>query len=78
MGAVRLKRHRIYRALFKYVDEQPPYGIMQYRWGDAPIHTLGVWAVMASEGWASCFFSQDDVPYVHGGEKLPLLTKLRP
>lgn len=41
-------------------------GYLQYRWGDAPVHTFGVEAVMQREGWGVCAFANDFGLYVHG------------
>ncbi|KPI82761.1 putative glycosyltransferase family 15 [Leptomonas seymouri] len=41
-------------------------GYFQYRWGDAPVHTFGVEAVMQREGWGVCAFARDFGSYKHG------------
>jgi hypothetical protein len=41
-------------------------GYLQYRWGDVPVHTFGVEAVMQREGWAVCTFTEDLGWYEHG------------
>ena len=63
LGTMRHKRHALYRNLFRYLDEQPPHGILRYRWGDAPIHTLAV-AVLLPKS-AVCNISKAEVPYRH-------------
>lgn len=69
LGTMRLKRHRLYDAWFEYVDTMEPFGIFRHRWGDAPLHTLGVMTVLAAEGWSTCNFSKADVGYRHAATK---------
>lgn len=49
LGTMALKRHPLYRSYFEHVDQHEPFGILRYRWGDAPLHTLGVMTVLAEE-----------------------------
>eukprot|EP00758_Cryptobia_borreli_P012470 Tbor_TRINITY_DN5750_c3_g3::TRINITY_DN5750_c3_g3_i6::g.19538::m.19538/K10967/KTR1_3; alpha 1,2-mannosyltransferase len=65
IGSFRLKRSEIYQSLFKYIDEHPPFGIMRYRWGDAPIHTIGVYAALGGETGKICLFNRSEYQYVH-------------
>lgn len=67
MGSFRLKRSTVYQNLFNFLDSREPYGILKYRWGDAPIHTLGVVAVL--RGKHMCNFTQDIVGYKHAAAK---------
>lgn len=69
LGSMRLKRHPLYASWFEYVDTQEPFGTFRYRWGDAPLHTLGVEAVLAAEGWSKCNFTKADVGYRHAAER---------
>ncbi|KAL7697722.1 glycosyltransferase family 15 [Lotmaria passim] len=41
-------------------------GYLQYRWGDAPVHTFGVETVMQREGWGVCAFTENFGLYEHG------------
>ncbi|ORC93604.1 alpha-1,2-mannosyltransferase, partial [Trypanosoma theileri] len=66
LGTMALKRHPLYTSMFHFLDENEPFGILRYRWGDAPIHTLGVEAVMLQEGWRKCHFQEDFAGYKHG------------
>ncbi|KAH9577460.1 Glycosyl transferase [Trypanosoma melophagium] len=66
LGTIALKRHLLYTSMFRFLDENEPYGILRYRWGDAPIHTLGVEAVMLHEGWRKCHFDPKFAGYSHG------------
>jgi hypothetical protein len=65
LGTMRLKRHKLYNDWFEHVDSKEPFGIFRHRWGDAPLHTLGVMAVVAAEGWHVCNFTKADVGYRH-------------
>jgi hypothetical protein len=71
LGTMRLKRHPLYLSMFRHLDEQPPMGILRFRWGDAPIHTLGVHAVLAQEGWEACNITQSEVGYKHAAKVMP-------
>ncbi|KEG08120.1 hypothetical protein DQ04_07971030 [Trypanosoma grayi] len=66
LGTMALKRHPLYMSLFRFLDEEEPRGIMRYRWGDAPIHTLGVEVVLRREGWKKCRFDKRFADYAHG------------
>ncbi|ORC89110.1 alpha-1,2-mannosyltransferase [Trypanosoma theileri] len=66
LGTIALKRHPLYTSMFRFLDENEPLGILRYRWGDAPIHTLGVEAVMLREGWRKCHFDRNFAGYKHG------------
>ncbi|RNF10357.1 alpha-1,2-mannosyltransferase [Trypanosoma rangeli] len=66
LGAMKLKRHQLYHSLFQFLDTEEPRGIMRYRWGDAPIHTLAVETVMQHEGWKKCQFDKRFAGYMHG------------
>jgi hypothetical protein len=51
-----------------------PYGILQYRWGDAPLHTLGVVAALPWD--RLCNVTQQTVGYRHAAKRLePLLAE---
>ena len=69
-GRMALKRSPIYASYFNYVDQKEPFGILQYRWGDAPLHTLGIIAALGGYSNAThagiCFVSDDIVGYRHG------------
>jgi hypothetical protein len=69
LGSMRLKRHPLYNRWFDYVDGREPFGILRHRWGDAPLHTLGVMVVLAAEGWTACNFTKSDVGYRHAAMK---------
>lgn len=69
LGSMRLKRHKLYDDWFEFVDSKEPFGIFRHRWGDAPLHTLGVMAVIAAEKWHVCNFSKADVGYRHAATK---------
>ena len=75
LGTMRLKTDPLYQSMFRFMDEQQPLGILKYRWGDAPIHTLGVHSVLGV-GWEDkmCFFNKTAVPYVHARKRLPTLA----
>lgn len=66
MGTFRMKRSAVYQSYFRYVDSHEPFGIFRYRWGDAPLHTLGVWAALwqNTSGWM-CNVSSSVVAYRH-------------
>ncbi|RNF14412.1 alpha-1,2-mannosyltransferase [Trypanosoma conorhini] len=66
LGTMKLKRHPLYSSIFHFLDTEEPRGIMRYRWGDAPIHTLAVETVMQHEGWKKCQFDQRFAGYMHG------------
>lgn len=85
MGYMTLKRHPLYQSLFDFLDQRKPYGFLRYRWGDAPVHTLGVWAVLAAEGMpistsegkernVLCNVTKSVAPYRHAALKLPPKT----
>ncbi|KAK7197583.1 hypothetical protein NESM_000708500 [Novymonas esmeraldas] len=40
-------------------------GYLQYRWGDAPVHTFAVEAALQREGWAVCQFDAELGGYAH-------------
>jgi alpha 1,2-mannosyltransferase len=63
LGTFRLKRSAVYQSFFRYVDERQPFGIFRYRWGDAPLHSLGVVAELAGD--RMCNVSQAVVGYRH-------------
>lgn len=64
MATFRVKRHELYRSLFRYIDTTPPFGIVQLRWGDAPVHTLGVLTVLT--GSNICRYDTKELfPYIH-------------
>ncbi|KAH9598118.1 Glycosyl transferase [Trypanosoma melophagium] len=65
VGTIALKRHPLYASMFRFLDVEEPRGIMRYRWGDAPIHTLGVEVVMHRMGWRKCKFADAFGGYVH-------------
>eukprot|EP00760_Papus_ankaliazontas_P027154 PhM_4_TR3183/c0_g1_i1/m.58974/K10967/KTR1_3; alpha 1,2-mannosyltransferase len=74
MGTMWLKTHPVYQSGFLYLDENSPYGFLRYRWGDAPVHTLLVWAVLATENMLTtglCNFTRSVAPYRHAAFKLP-------
>ncbi|KPA74907.1 putative glycosyltransferase family 15 [Leptomonas pyrrhocoris] len=48
------------------IDRDWRSGYFQHRWGDAPVHSVGVEAVMQREGWAACAFASDFGLYQHG------------
>jgi hypothetical protein len=74
MGSFRLKRSPVYQSFFRYVDMNEPYGILQYRWGDAPLHTLGVVAALPWD--RLCNVTQQTVGYRHAAKRLePLLAE---
>ncbi|ORC85815.1 alpha-1,2-mannosyltransferase [Trypanosoma theileri] len=76
IGTIALKRHLLYTSMFRFLDEEEPRGIMQYRWGDAPIHTLGVEVVMHRMGWKKCKFPDAFGGYIHKPRKpLPVLPR---
>lgn len=72
LGSFRLKRDPLYSAFFTYVDTQQPYGIFRHRWGDAPLHTLGVMAVLSGQGL--CNVSQRVVGYRHAVKHPPTVA----
>eukprot|EP00744_Colponema_vietnamica_P022352 GILI01032088.1.p1 GENE.GILI01032088.1~~GILI01032088.1.p1 ORF type:complete len:176 (-),score=7.11 GILI01032088.1:210-665(-) len=74
LGTMRLKTNGLYLSLFRYLDERPPYGILRYRWGDAPIHTLGVYSALGGSMAKMCNFTKEMVPYGHAVKK-PRLTE---
>ncbi|KEG07274.1 alpha-1,2-mannosyltransferase [Trypanosoma grayi] len=79
LGTIALKRHPLYRSMFRFMDEEEPHGIMRYRWGDAPVHTLGVEVVLHREGWKKCQFSPSLGGYIHTKDpRLPPLPTSRP
>jgi hypothetical protein len=67
MGRVQLKRHAILHDMFQYMDTQPPYGFLRYRWGDAPWHTLAVQTILQGRGF--CNITKRLVPYRHAMKK---------
>lgn len=69
LGSMRLKQHPLYMSWFEFVDSKEPFGTFRYRWGDAPLHTLGVEAVLAAEEWTKCNFTKADVGYRHAAER---------
>ena len=71
LGSFALKRSRVYQSLFEYVDGTEPFGIFQYRWGDAPIHTLGVMAALRGNWSRLCFFPRSQVDYRHAMKHPP-------
>lgn len=75
LGTVALKRHPLYQSYFQYVDEREPFGILRYRWGDAPLHTLGVEVVLQGRG--VCNFTQEDVGYRHAVKRPPPIDEQR-
>jgi hypothetical protein len=70
LGTFELKRHPLYTSFFRFVDEQEPFGILRYRWGDAPLHTLGVLSVLGRDT-LRCNYSQEVVPYKHASTRPP-------
>ena len=80
LGTFRLKRDPLYAAFFKYMDTEPPYGIFRYRWGDAPLHTLGVIAVLSDpvvgvlRNGSLCEVAQQDLGYGHAVEPPPAVV----
>ena len=72
IGTFELKRHPLYQSFFRFVDEQEPFGILRYRWGDAPLHTLGVLSVLGSDA-LKCNFTQEMVPYKHAAMRPPAM-----
>jgi hypothetical protein len=72
MGSFQMKRSELYQGFFRYVDSKPPFGIMRYRWGDAPLHTLGV--VVALDGQSMCNVTREEVDYRHAVKHPPPLV----
>eukprot|EP01062_Namystynia_karyoxenos_P072247 TRINITY_DN6824_c0_g1_i1.p1 TRINITY_DN6824_c0_g1~~TRINITY_DN6824_c0_g1_i1.p1 ORF type:complete len:428 (+),score=101.36 TRINITY_DN6824_c0_g1_i1:70-1353(+) len=72
MGTFALKRDPTYQSFFRFVDSQPPYGIFRYRWGDAPLHTIPVTAILRKD--QLCNISRTaEFPYNHAPAKSKLL-----
>lgn len=75
MGTIALKRSAVYQGFFRYVDSHEPYGIFRYRWGDAPLHTLGVVAALDVD--RICNVTQDVVGYKHAAKRFdPIPSEL--
>eukprot|EP01065_Artemidia_motanka_P046695 TRINITY_DN7141_c0_g1_i1.p1 TRINITY_DN7141_c0_g1~~TRINITY_DN7141_c0_g1_i1.p1 ORF type:complete len:437 (+),score=56.87 TRINITY_DN7141_c0_g1_i1:132-1442(+) len=72
MGAFALKKHPTYQSYFRFVDSEPPHGIFRYRWGDAPLHTIPVTALLRPD--QMCNFSRVEFPYAHAPDK----SRLKP
>eukprot|EP00658_Telonema_sp_P-2_P059089 TRINITY_DN47790_c0_g1_i1.p1 TRINITY_DN47790_c0_g1~~TRINITY_DN47790_c0_g1_i1.p1 ORF type:complete len:121 (+),score=27.73 TRINITY_DN47790_c0_g1_i1:88-450(+) len=67
-------RSRVYQSLFKFLDERPPFGIFQYRWGDAPIHTLGVMTALQGDWSKICYYPRDQFDYRHALKHPPPIS----
>eukprot|EP00659_Diplonema_papillatum_P001088 gene1088-1670_t len=52
VGTFALKNHGLYQSFFRFADSHEPFGIFRYRWGDAPLHTIGIAAALPS---SSCY-----------------------
>eukprot|EP01064_Diplonema_japonicum_P009574 TRINITY_DN1704_c3_g1_i1.p1 TRINITY_DN1704_c3_g1~~TRINITY_DN1704_c3_g1_i1.p1 ORF type:complete len:371 (+),score=34.01 TRINITY_DN1704_c3_g1_i1:60-1172(+) len=70
LGTFALKNHPIYKSFFTYIDSHEPYGIFRYRWGDAPLHTLAVTAILEQDQY--CNFTRKEFPYQHNPDKKDL------
>ena len=68
LGSFSMKRDVVYQSFFRFVDQNAPFGIFRYRWGDAPLHTLGVLATL--EGRHMCNVTQKLIGYRHAVTKV--------
>ena len=75
MGTMKLKRSEPYQRFFKFVDEQEPFGIFRYRWGDAPLHTLGILIAEKCSTKSFCNVTFNQVPYRHAVTRIPPLLE---
>lgn len=75
MGTLELKRSEPYQRFFRWVDENEPFGIFRYRWGDAPLHTLGILVAQKCSIEKFCNVTFSQVPYRHAVTKIPPLLQ---
>ena len=77
LGTIAMKRSRVYQSLFQYLDERPPFGIFQFRWGDAPIHTLGVMSALQGDWSKICYYPREQFNYRHALKHPPPISTNR-
>ena len=68
LGTLELKNHPSYQSFFRYIDSHEPFGIFRYRWGDAPLHTIGISAAIEDKK-QYCNYSRVEFPYQHNPAK---------
>ena len=68
LGTMSLKTGSLYQDYFSYVDSHKPYGIFRYRWGDAPLHTIGIAAALKEDS-QYCAYTRKEFPYQHNPDK---------
>lgn len=74
MGTMQLKRSDPYQRFFRFIDENEPFGIFRYRWGDAPLHTLGILVAQGCSTRLFCNVTFSEVPYRHAVTRIPAMV----
>jgi hypothetical protein len=66
MGTLAHKNAPLYRRWFTTVDtDNVTRGILRYRWGDAPLHTVGLFALENGDTGRLCYVPTEIVAYEH-------------